>query len=437
MSVPSAGAAIGPVPRVRVRWNIFALLFILGMYFYVQQRSISVASYRMMPELGLTQMQIGWLEWTFLLGYTSLQFPGGVLGQRLGARVSVTIIGALAFLAMILTPLAPLALHGAVLLVVLLGLQLLLGTAQSPIYPISAGVFEVWFPEPQWPFVQGLQSMGLGLGAALAPPLVAWLMQSFGWQPALVWTTLPGLALILLWAWYGRNTPREHPAMTVGELAELGPQARADVDSTISWRRVWALISSRDVLALTGSYLCMNYVFYLLGNWVFLYLAQERHFTVMQSGWLAGIPPFAAACGAGIGGAGASLLCRRYGVRWGLHLIPLVSLPAAAVLLFVAAYASNAYIAVAALSVCYGCVELNEGPYWAAAMHVGRADTMAVTGIVNTGGNVGGLIATPVVAYLSGHHAWGGAFALGAGFATVAATLWLLVNPLRRVGGAS
>ena len=53
---------------------------------YVQQHSLTVASYAMMPALHLTQMQIGWLEWAFLLGYAALQFPGGVLGQRLGAR---------------------------------------------------------------------------------------------------------------------------------------------------------------------------------------------------------------------------------------------------------------------------------------------------------------------------------------------------------------
>jgi len=41
-------------------------------------------SYRMIRILGLTQMQIGWLEEALLVGYTAMQFPGGVIGQRLG-----------------------------------------------------------------------------------------------------------------------------------------------------------------------------------------------------------------------------------------------------------------------------------------------------------------------------------------------------------------
>ena len=124
----------------------------------------------------------------------------------------------------------------------------------------------------------------------------------------------------------------------------------------------------------------------------------------------------------------------RYGVRSGLRILPLLSLPAAGLLQFLAVDAASPYLAVAALALCFACVELNEGPYWAAIMHVGRADTMAASGLLNTGGNAGGLIATPIVAYLSGHHAWTQAFLIGTGFAVVSAAAWLLVDPTRRAG---
>ena len=220
--------------------------------------------------------------------------------------------------------------------------------------------------------------------------------------------------------------------MTAEELAELGPEPPARPDASISWSRVWELMKDRDVLTLTVSYVCMNYVFYLLANWCFLYLVQERHFTVLESGWLASTPPLAAAIGAGVGGALASFLGKRYGVRTGLRILPLVSLPAAGLLEFVAVDATNPYLAVAALALCFACVELNEGPFWAAIMHVGRADSMAASGLLNTGGNVGGLIATPIVAYLSGHHHWSTAFLIGTAFAVASAAAWLLVDPTRR-----
>ena len=418
--------------RIRVRWKIFLFLFGFGFIAYVQQRSLTVASYRMMPDLGLTQMQIGWLEEALLIGYTAMQFPGGVIGQRLGARLMFVVIGLIAFAACLVTPLAPLVLQGSALLAVLLAAQLMAGAAQGPIFPVSTGVFQTWFTPDKWPLVQGLQSMGLGLGASFTPPLIAWLMTAFDWRRALVWTTLPALLLIAWWARYGRNSPAEHPSVSAEELAELGPEPPASVDSAISWSRMWALMKNRDVLVLTASYLCMNYVYYLLANWCFLYLIQERHFTVLQSGMLAGTPPLAAAIGAGVGGWLASVLGKRYGIRRGLRILPLISLPAAGVLQFVAVDAANAYLAVAALALCFACVELNEGPYWAAIMHVGRADAMAASGLLNTGGNAGGLVATPIVAYLSGHHAWTPAFLIGTGFALASAAGWLLVDPTRR-----
>jgi len=407
-------------------------MFLFGFVAYFQQRTLSVAGYRMMPDLGLSQMQLGWLETAFLVGYTAMQFPGGVIGQRLGARMMFVLIGLLGFAATIATPLAPLLLTGAGLLVLLVAAQLLLGVSQAPIFPVSAGVFEAWFRPEQWPLVQGLQTMGLGLGAALTSLLISRLMLSFGWQHAVLWTALPALILVGCWAWYGRNSPTEHPAVKAAELAEQGEAPGVPPDDKLSWGRMWALMLNRDVLALTVSYVCMNYVFYLLANWCFLYLVQERHFQVLDSGNLASAPPLAAAFGAGLGGWLASRLCGRLGIRRGLRTLPLISLPAAGVLLFVAVDAANAYVAVAALSLCFAAVELNEGSYWAAIMHVGRGDTMAASGLLNTGGNLGGIIATPIVAYLSGHHAWTQAFLLGSGCAIVSAALWLSVDPLRR-----
>jgi sugar phosphate permease len=55
--------------------------------------------------------------------------------------------------------------------------------------------------------------------------------------------------------------------------------------------------------------------------------------------------------------------------------------------------------------------------------------------VLNTGGNLGGLIAAPVTAYFSGHGSWDSPFLIGCGFALVAAAGWLFVDPMRRTGG--
>jgi ACS family glucarate transporter-like MFS transporter len=423
-----------PPPAIRIRWRILAFLFGFGFLAYVQQKSITVAAEQIMPTLHLSQLQIGWLEQAFVIGYALFQMPGGIFGQRVGARRTFVIIGLAAFLAMIATPVAPALFDGQALFAVLLGAQLLLGVAQAAIFPVSAGVFSAWFPPNRWALVQGLQTMGMQLGAAITPALIASLMVIAGWQKALIWTTLPALGLIGWWAWYGRNTPSEHRGVGAAELREIGDREGGAVDSGITLARVLEVLKDRNALLLFVSYTCMNYVFYLLSNWVFLYLVQERHFSVLESGWLATAPPLAAAVGAGLGGAIAGRLCERYGFRWGYRLVPLVAMPASGLLLVVAIHMANAYLAVAALAACYASVELTEGSYWGAAMTVGGSDAMAVSGFMNTGGNLGGIIGIPIVAYLSGRHLWNTAFFIGVGFAVVSAVCWLGIDADRSVG---
>ncbi len=416
---------------VRIRWRIFSLLVGFAVIVYFQQRSLSIAAERIMPELSLTQMQIGWLQWAFVFTYGFLQFPGGVFGQRLGARRALTSILLVAVLATALVPIAPLAFSGTALFAVLLGTQFLLGAAHAPFMPVCAGVMATWLPSRRWALAQGLHTCALQIGAAMAPPILVILMQAFGWQRALFWAALPPLLLIAFWLWYARDTPREHRAVSATELGELGTPVIPDRDSGFSFGRIFHILSNRDLQLLTISYICMNYVFYLLASWSFLYLIQQRHFTALEGGWLASLPPIGAAIGAGLGGSITDVLARRFGTRWGYRAAPLISLPLAGMLLLVAIRIPSAYSAVVAMALAFAAVEITEGAYWAGTMQIARADTMAATGVLNTGGNLGGIIGIPVVAYLSGHGSWDAAFFIGFLCALAAALAWLGIDPSR------
>jgi MFS transporter, ACS family, glucarate transporter len=238
---------------------------------------------------------------------------------------------------------------------------------------------------------------------------------------------LPALLLIGWWAAYGRDSPRQHAGVSPRELQEIGDRV-ASVRPATDAKHVIRVLANRNVLLLFFAYLSMNYAFYLLGNWAFLYLMQERHLSVLESGWLAGVPPLAAAVGSGLGGLLTGLACKRFGVLAGYRLVPLLALPTAAALLWLGVNAANAYWAVAALALCFGCIELTEGAFWGAAMTVGRSDTMIVSGFMNTGGSLAGAIGIPIVAYLSGHQRWTTAFNIGVGAALMAALAWVAIR---------
>ena len=138
---------------------------------------------------------------------------------------------------------------------------------------------ETWFRPEKWALIQGLQSMALQFAAAATPPVVAYLMSTLGWQQALFWPALPRCRIIVLWALVRPEFPAEHPSVTPEEIAELGkePLPRAP-PAKVDWRRLRHLLANRSILLATFSYVCMNYVFYPIANWCFLYLVQERHF---------------------------------------------------------------------------------------------------------------------------------------------------------------
>jgi len=418
---------------MKVRWMIFLLLGGFAMLSYVQRTSLGVAAQNIMPDLHLSQLQIGWLNAAFATCYTLAQLPGGVLGQRYGARLMYTAIGLVGLVATIATPLAPVVLAGTSLFVAMLAAQGLLGLAQGPVFPMFAAVSQTWFPQRQWALANGGNAMIMNIGGAMTAPLIVVLSAHYGWQGAMLWIALPAALLTGVWAWYGRDRPAEHLKVTAKELAELDARDMAK-PAPMTLVRLQRIVGQRDVRLLTFSYFCLNYVFYLLGTWSFLYLVQERHFTGLESGFAGMLPWIGAGIGAGIGGLLSDSMATRIGYRWGYRLVPVISLPLAGLLLLVAVGASAPYAAVLALMATFFMIELNEGPFWAAMMRVARSDTGAATGVLNTGGNLAGIVSAPVIGALSGAGNWHATFVIGAAFAFVAAACWFAIDPDRRVG---
>jgi ACS family glucarate transporter-like MFS transporter len=412
--------------QVRIRWWIFAFTFAFAMLSFIQRTSIAVAGESIIAAVHITQMQIGLLNAAFLTTYTLMQIPGGALGERFGARRTFMAVGLLGLCATLATPLWPVVFNGTAIFVALLITQGVLGVSQAPVFPMSAAVIEAWFPVNRWAIANGYQTSGMLLGGAVTPPLIVVLTQCVGWRGALLSIALPVLLIFAAWGWYGRDSPEEHPLVKKEELDEL--PRRTVPTSPLTARRLAAILTDRNVLLLSLSYLCMEYTFYFLTFWSFLYLVQVRHFSGISSGVAGMVPWIGAAIGAAAGGILSDRAVERFGCRWGYRIVPLISLPMVAVLLLVTSSVTTPWSAVFALTAAFAGVEVNEGAYWAATMRVARADTGAAAGVLNTGGNAGGILCQPVVALLTAEGGWEAAFATGAVLAIIAGVLWLLVD---------
>jgi predicted MFS family arabinose efflux permease len=80
------------------------------------------------------------------------------------------------------------------------------------------------------------------------------------------------------------------------------------------------------------------------------------------------------------------------------------------------------------LCLAFAFSELTEGTYWAATMRAAPRQVMPGTALLNMGGNLGGVVATPTIAALSEAHRWSSIFGLGALLAVLAAAVMLLVE---------
>jgi len=420
--MPSPSAAPG-----RVRWNILAVLVAMSFIAYVLRANMSIAGEGMMRDLGLSAIEFGMVLAAFTWGYALFQIPGGMFGEIAGPRRALAWIAigwGAATLAIGLVPDAG-AGGAGLALAWLIGLRFLMGVVQAPVYPVYALAVRNWFPPNHWALPNALGNTGLTLGWAVTAPLVAWLTLTIGWRESFLVVAPLGFAIALLWWWYGRDFPAEHPATGEAEIEFIGSR-RPEREAPGAWKHV---LRNKNVLLLALSYFSMNYVFYIFFNWFFIYLVEERGLANLEGGFLAMIPTLAGAVGATVGGFWCDALSRRRGIRRGCCVPPLISLPLVALLLWAGAAADNIWLAVGLLALGFGGTQITEGAYWSAVTAVAGRHTATASGIMNTGGNLVGGVGALLVPFLAEKFGWLIALSSGSVMAIIAALLWLHIRP--------
>ncbi|MEM1001784.1 MAG: MFS transporter, partial [Bacteroidota bacterium] len=183
-------------------------------------------------------------------------------------------------------------------------------------------------------------------------------------------------------------------------------------------------IKTRQVLYLSLAYLCMDYVFYMFIFWFFIYLIDFRGFEILNGGLISIFPFAVGAVGGIIGGVLLDRLSRRLGIEKASRVLAFSALSSAGVLLTLGAYVAHANLAIFLLSICLGLCQSTETLFWTGASTIGGRNSGTVTGILNTGGNLGGLLCTYTVPFIKNYLGWGGALASGSIMAVIAAILW-------------
>ena len=411
-----------------VRWRICILTGVASFVAYLLRINMSVAGEPMSRDLGLTQVHLGMILAGFAWAYALFQFPGGVFGDRLGARRAVTLLAIAWGLVNLLVAAAPE--RGVWPVTVVLGglvaARVLMGIVQAPFFPIVGGAVTCnWFPASGWALPGSLQNAGFTFGSAAAGPLIAWLKVRYGWRESFALTAPLGFLMAAVWWWYVRDYPAQHLSVNAAERAVIDadrPPAGSARPEPGAWK---AVLRHPPLLVLTAGYTCSNYVFYFFFNWLFVYLIESRGFRLLEGGMYAAAPWVSGAVGAVLGGWICDRLWKRLGARLGCRVPATIALVLSGALLLGAAAAPSPILAVVLLSLCLGAQQFADPIYWAAAIAVSGRRAGAACGVMNTGGNVIGGIGALLVPVTVRQAGWTAALATGSLFALAAAACWL------------
>ena len=418
-----------PLARHASAPRIVALLTIFSFVSYLERTNISVAAAFMMPELDLTQIQMGQIFSSFLIGYTLFQVPAGVLGDRFGPRAVLTAAALVWAVATALTGLLPGFVFPAAagVYVSLWLVRFLLGAGEAATYPVAARAIANWISPTERAFANSVVIAGASLGSAVAGPLISWLMVAFGWRTSFYVTAVIALGIAAVWWQYASD----YPPGSSGSSQASRIVASNERPTTASARGAswWPLLRNRDMLLLSASYFLASYVLYIFVFWLYLYLVDVRGFSLLRGGLFTSLPWLVATVLTPAGGAVADSLSRRLGIGRGHRITAAAGLALSGIFLYLGATAPGAYFAIAALSLSIGFETFTEGAFWSSATDIAGTHAGAAGGVLNTFGNLGGVVSTALMPVLIQRFGWTAALSSGTIAIVIAALMWFLIRP--------
>lgn len=419
------GSPTGGVPR---RYALVGATFLLSVLLYVDRVCISAAKTPISQELGLSDVQMGWVLSSFALGYALFQTPAGILADRFGPRrVLATVVSFWSLFT---------ALTGAAYgLASMLVYRFLFGVGEAGAFPGMARATFSWIPMRERGMVNGVNFSGSRLGAAFALPGVAWLITTLGWRLTFLVLGVVGVVWAILFYLWFRDDPSEHPGLSRTELEHIldGRQQLAPADAAEPLS-AGLLLSSRNMWLAMLQYFCSNFTFFFTLTWLFPHIRTEYSLEAVEAAFYSSAPLLAGAMGNWLSGW---LVDRIYaGGGWrASRVVPAVAgFALAAGGLVGSVYMDSVGGAILFLSIAIFGADMTLSPSWSFCVDIGRKHSGAVSGTMNMAGNLGSFLTALAFPYIQ---AWTGSatpfFVVGAVLNTLAIGAWLLMRPERRL----
>lgn len=426
-----------------IRWVVIGIIFLVSAVSYLDRTNISIAAQPLRSEFGLTQVQLGTVLTAFMLGYAFAQPLAGRLADKFGGyRVIAFGIVWWSILTAI-TASVPSGIAGAFAIMIIV--RALLGIGESVIYPASNRLLANWVPPHERGLANGIIFAGVGAGAGIAPPLVTFIMISYGWRASFWASAVIGLVVLVVWLLTSRERPQDHPRVGQAEaqlIADGMQKGRTAGDSAreeklLSWKEI---IGNRHVGLLTVSYFCFGYTAFIFFTWFFTYLSSVRGLDLKSSGIYGMLPFIAMAVACALGGWASDKLSVSRGKYVGRCIPAAVGMFLAAVFVALATQVADARFAALVLALGSGALYISQSAFWTLSADLGRSCAGSVSGFMNFGCQIGGAAVAQITPIVAEHFGWTTSFLVTSVACVIGAICWLLIDPnaeIHRTGTAT
>jgi MFS family permease len=374
--------------RLRAPGVVLGLLCVMYFILYVDRVNIATVAPLVRADLTLSNTQLGLVFSAFAIPYAVFQLIGGWIGDRWGARLTLTACCAIVAAATVLT-------GAATGFASLFAIRLAVGFGEGAAFPTATRAMTSWMPKARWSSAQGITHSFARIGNAVTPPMMAALLVWMSWRGSFVVVGLVSGLWLCVWVWFFRNDPREHSAITAADLAALPSQAPRE-RPRVPWLRL-----ARRMLPAAGVDFCYGWTLWLFLSWIPAFFFENYHLNLQSSALFSAGVLFAGVVGDTVGGLASDWVLRKTGsLRVARRSVIIAGFLGAFVFLVPVILIHDLTVAAACLSLAFFFAELIVGPLWSVPMDIAPRYAGSASGIMNFGFGVAGLVSPSSFGYL-------------------------------------
>jgi len=408
-------------------------LFMIGVVNYLDRSALSIANTSIQHDLAISPTQMGFLLSAFSLAYAFSQLPMGALIDRLGSKLALG--GSLIVWSLAQAAFGLFSGFGH-----LLGMRVLLGIGEAPVFPSAAKALSEWFDTQERGTATGWVWSATCIGPCLAPPLLTLFMVHLGWRGMFVLTGIIGLVLAACWFTFYRSKAQYMAETGRAETGRAEPQpVVAKAAPKLRWS---ALLRDRNTWGAFLGFMGVIYMIWLHLTWMPGYFEKAHGLDLYRTAWVVSLAYLFGAAGTVVAGKACdALVARGMKVLASRKLVIITGLLGGALFTLIVAFASNLAACVALLCAALFFINISSATAWMIVNTIVPSERVASFGSIQ---NFGGYLAGSIAPILTGFSvqqsgSFSSAFVISAVVATCSALAYfiLLKDPNTPVAAAA